>query len=120
MIESFADAPGSRSALELSIEETEIVTPPEKTHKLTVVSAPVITTFEEDSVSTVEMAVEESVTPVETPLPLEIPKPTVKPKRLIRDNDPALNYLDSVPTTLMVETAASAVCTHLFPNGVAQ
>ena len=88
-----------------SIEETEVVTPPEKTHKLTVVSAPVITTFEEDSVPTVEMPLKESLTPVETPLALETPKPTAKPKRLIRDNDPALNYLDSVPTALIVETA---------------
>ncbi len=89
----------------LSLEETEVVTPPEKTHKLTVVSAPVITTFEEDSVLAVEMRVEDPVTPVENALPLETPKPTVKPKRLIRDNDPALNYLDSVPTTLVVEAA---------------
>jgi uncharacterized RDD family membrane protein YckC len=89
----------------LSIEETEVLTPREKTHKLTVVSAPVITTFEEDSVPTVEFPIEDSVTPVEIPLAPEIPKPTVKPKRLIRDNDPALNYLDSVPTTLMVENA---------------
>jgi uncharacterized RDD family membrane protein YckC len=70
-----------------------------------VVSAPVITTFEEDSVPVVEATVEDSVPTVELPVSVEITKPTVKPKRLLRDNDPALNYLDSVPTTLMVETA---------------
>lgn len=86
-------------------EETEITARPEKIHKLTVVSAPVITTFEEESVPILEASVEASIAPVEDPPPLEIPKPTVKPKRLIRDNDPALNYLDSVPTALVVETA---------------
>lgn len=76
-----------------TIGENEIITPPEKTHKLSVVSAPVIT------------AGEDSVPTLWTLAPHENPKPTVKPKRLLRDNDPVLNYLDSVPTTLMVETA---------------
>ncbi len=105
LIDASEDAFAETAEAPSSIEETEITAPPEKTHKLTVVSAPVITTFEEESVPILEARVEDSIAPVEDPPPLEIPKPTVKPKRLIRDNDPALNYLDSVPTALMVETA---------------
>ena len=74
------------------IEENEIIAPPEKTHKLSVVAAPVIS------------AVEELVQNVEASPPLVEPKTPVKPKRLIRDTDPALNYLDSVPTAQKLES----------------
>jgi uncharacterized RDD family membrane protein YckC len=83
------------------IEEPEITNPLEKTHKLSVVSAPVIT------------AAEESIPTIETPSPLEDLRPPVKPKRLIRDNDPALNYLDSVPITLKVESEETR-CAPIF------
>jgi uncharacterized RDD family membrane protein YckC len=88
-----------------SIEENEITTPPEKTHKLSVVSAPVIT------------ATEDLVHSVEAPSLLDDSKTPVKPKRLIRDNDPALNYLDSVPTTLKVdieETRSAPIFFRVF------
>lgn len=53
--------------------------PPEKVHGLAVVPSPVVT-------------------------PAEASQRTRKPKRLIRDNDPALNYLDSVPTAERLDT----------------
>lgn len=38
------------------------------------------------------------------PMPRTAPtQPTPKPRRMIAENDPALNYLDSVPTSLRVE-----------------
>jgi uncharacterized RDD family membrane protein YckC len=41
---------------------------------------------------------------VPTPAPkTEAPELRIKPKRLIRDNDPALNYLDSIPTAALVD-----------------
>jgi uncharacterized RDD family membrane protein YckC/predicted nucleic acid-binding Zn-ribbon protein len=53
--------------------------PPEKLHNLAVVPSPVVNQAE----------------------PSEPPR---KPKRLIRDNDPALNYLDAVPTAERLDT----------------
>jgi uncharacterized RDD family membrane protein YckC len=85
-----------------TIDEDEIVAPPERTHKLTVVSAPVIT-IEQLAPPVEEPPALEDAEPVEDENPLVDLKPSVKPKRLIRDNDPALNYLDSVPTTVVVE-----------------
>ena len=67
-------------AFEPEVPEVEPVVTVEKTHHLAVVS------------------VSEPVAP---PVTVEPPKP---PKRLIRDdNDPALNYLDSITKTLCVE-----------------
>jgi uncharacterized RDD family membrane protein YckC len=44
-----------------------------------------------------------AVVPPPAPAPVKLPEPP-KPKRLIRDDhDPALNYLDSLPTTLGVD-----------------
>ena len=41
---------------------------------------------------------------VPTPAPkTEVHESRIKPKRLIRDNDPALNYLDSIPTATVVD-----------------
>ena len=100
--EAFAEAADEPAG----IDETEVSAPPEKTHRLTVVSAPLIAlsapviTTTEELVSTVE----DAPAPLEDLKPPEELRPTVKPKRLIRDNDPALNYLDSVPTTVKVES----------------
>lgn len=59
--------------------ESDVESKPEKTHNLTVVPNPAATTEEPASI-------------------------TRKPKRLIGEtNDPALNYLDTVPTALLVE-----------------
>lgn len=78
-------------------EESQAV--PEKTHHLSVVSTPGSFAVEELP------AIEESPV-IEAPVLLEEkPNVTVKPTRLIRDNDPALNYLDAVPTTVHVECA---------------
>jgi uncharacterized RDD family membrane protein YckC len=48
-----------------------------------------------------------------------VPPPSPKPKRLIRDdNDPALNYLDSLPTTVGVDVAHhSAPIAHRILSG---
>ncbi len=67
---------------EIKVNETP--PPSERVHNLAVVPAPLIT---------------EVTTTAQT---LQLPKP----KRLIRDdNDPALNYLDSLPTTVGVDVA---------------
>ena len=61
------------------VSESDVESKPEKTHNLTVVPNPATTTEEPASI-------------------------TRKPKRLIGEtNDPALNYLDTVPTALLVE-----------------
>ena len=66
----------------LDLEPAEDLTPatkPEKVHNLAVVPTPAVIT--------------------------EIPQEPRKPRRIIDDqNDPALNYLDSIPTSLIVET----------------
>ena len=68
-------------AFEPEVPEVEPVVTVEKTHHLAVV------------------AVSEPVAP-----PVEPPTPKAAPKRLIRDdNDPALNYLDSITKTLCVD-----------------
>ena len=68
-------------AFEPEVPEIEPVVTVEKTHHLAVV------------------AVSEPVAP-----PVEPPTPKAAPKRLIRDdNDPALNYLDSITKTLCVD-----------------
>ena len=68
-------------AFEPEVPEAEPVVTVEKTHHLAVV------------------AVSEPVAP-----PVEPPTPKAAPKRLIRDdNDPALNYLDSITKTLCVD-----------------
>ena len=68
-------------AFEPEVPEVEPVVTVEKTHHLAVV------------------AVSEPVAP-----PVEPPTPKAAPKRLIRDdNDPALNYLDSISKTLCVD-----------------
>jgi uncharacterized RDD family membrane protein YckC len=72
------DSPNCGSVEPATASLEDIPPPIEKSHNLVVVSAPVV------------------------PPPLEI---KLKPKRLIGDdvNDPALNYLDAVPTTIHVE-----------------
>lgn len=61
------------------VSESDVESKPEKTHNLTVVPNPAATTEEPASI-------------------------TRKPKRVIGEtNDPALNYLDTVPTALLVE-----------------
>ncbi len=86
-------------------EETEPT--PDRTHHLSVVATPIVVAVEEVP------AIEEcAAVGVEEPLEIEASIAPVavaekvivaKPKRLIRDNDPALDYLDSVPTTVRVE-----------------
>ena len=72
-----------------SLEKTEVA-PAEKTHNLVVVPSPSAT---------------------EEPAPEVI----LKPKRLIRDDhDPALNYLDSIPTTVVVDSSAYRSAPVLF------
>ncbi len=62
----------------------EVVTKPERVHNLAVVPTPEVTAFE---------------APPET-----APEPR-KPRRLIDDrNDPCLNYLDSISTSVLVES----------------
>ncbi|HKO97468.1 MAG TPA: RDD family protein [Pyrinomonadaceae bacterium] len=85
--------------------EDEVV--PERTHHLSVVAPPVAVTVEEPPLMIEAPALSAPV--IEEPL-IEEPAITeqstvaVKPKRLIRDNDPALDYLDSVPTTVHLES----------------
>jgi uncharacterized RDD family membrane protein YckC len=70
----------------------EVVSKPERVHNLAVVPTPEVTTPE---VTTPE------VTTAEAP-----PAPR-KPRRVIDDrNDPCLNYLDSIPTSIRVESRA--------------
>jgi uncharacterized RDD family membrane protein YckC len=69
--------------------------PPEKTHYLTVVASQPVPQTEPPTI-------EDSGVADNDPLPNEATV-AVKPKRLIRDNDPALDYLDSVPTTVLVD-----------------
>jgi uncharacterized RDD family membrane protein YckC len=65
------------SAGALANESQNIQSPPERVHNLAVVPTPSPKT--------------------------EAPESKIKPKRLIRDNDPALNYLDSIPTATLVD-----------------
>jgi uncharacterized RDD family membrane protein YckC len=68
----------------------EVVSKPERVHNLAVVPTPEVTTPE---VTTAE------ITTVDAP-----PAPR-KPRRVIDDrNDPCLNYLDSIPTSIRVES----------------
>lgn len=75
---------------------TDSSPPPEKIHNLAVVPSPAVQ-------------------------PVELPSPP-KPKRLIRDDlhDPALNYLDSLPTTVGVDIRShnSARMSSRFLSGV--
>ncbi|HEU4933792.1 MAG TPA: RDD family protein [Pyrinomonadaceae bacterium] len=52
---------------------------------------------------TVEKAHHLSVVPVSEPVALPIETPKAPPKRLIKDDDPALNYLDSISGNLCVD-----------------
>lgn len=71
------------SAVDESVSD-EVVTKPERVHNLAVVPTPEVTAFE---------------APPET-----APEPR-KPRRLIDDrNDPCLNYLDSISTSVLVES----------------
>lgn len=85
------------SAVSLQEEPDFTPTRPERTHNLAVVPPQIICELtnpeaEMENVSEVE----------ETP----VPEPTRKPKRLIGDlNDPALNYLDSIPIGIWVDAA---------------
>lgn len=83
----------------------EIEAAPDRTHHLSVVASPVtvvveeLPVIEEAATDVVEDAVE-----IEDSIGHAVENvAAVKPKRLIRDNDPALDYLDSVPTTVRVE-----------------
>ena len=67
------------------VEESQPEAKPERVHNLAVVPTP-------------------EPEEVESPEKIEAPKEVRKPIRMIGDqNDPALNYLDSIPTTIMVD-----------------
>jgi uncharacterized RDD family membrane protein YckC len=87
----------TESAVSLQ-EEPDFPAPrPERTHNLAVVPPQIVT----DSVIC-------ELEPVDTPVIEDppVPEPTRKPKRLIGDlNDPALNYLDSIPVAICVDAA---------------
>ncbi|MEP6913316.1 MAG: RDD family protein [bacterium] len=78
---------------------------PEKIHNLAVVPPQV-------------QFVTSAIDPVDAPVvdDTEPPKPTIKPKRLILGdlNDPALNYLDSIPVTVWLDVAEKRSAPILF------
>lgn len=85
------------------VEEIQPEAKPERVHNLAVVPAP----------EPVE---------VESPEKLEAPKEVRKPIRMIGDqNDPALNYLDRVPTTLTVDARGHEAASILLrvPGAIA-
>ena len=78
------------------------ISKPERVHNLAVVPMPAppeaelseTTTVASETVATSEVAITE----------MPMTEPARKPRRIIDDqNDPALNYLDSVPTTIIVD-----------------
>jgi uncharacterized RDD family membrane protein YckC len=80
-LESTPDKPSTTPAVTLDLEPrtVEVQAQPEKTHNLVVV-------------------------PPQTPIATEKkPERKVAAKRLISDNDPALNYLDAISTTMCVD-----------------
>ena len=86
-VSSFIDQPALDSFAATEFEEHETPAPPEKLHNLAVVPNP-----------PAQLHIEENET--------EVPRTTtVKPKRLIGGdpNDPALNYLDRIPTAPRVD-----------------
>jgi uncharacterized RDD family membrane protein YckC len=84
------------SAVSLGAEEYP-VTRPERTHNLAVVPPQIICD------SDIPEAEPQDVPLVEE---IPVPEPTKKPRRLIGDlNDPALNYLDSIPVAICVDVA---------------
>ncbi|MEK6280754.1 MAG: RDD family protein [Acidobacteriota bacterium] len=98
-VELLANEPGTIE----EPSENKVVTQGEKTHRLSVVSAPIISeaAVTADALETLE----------------EDSKTTVKPKRLIRENDPALNYLDSISITVKLdleETRSAPVFFRMF------
>jgi uncharacterized RDD family membrane protein YckC len=85
------------SAVSLQQESDIPAARPERTHKLAVVPPQVVC----------ELVVPDPE-PVAAPVFEDppVPEPTRKPKRLIGDlNDPALNYLDSIPVAICVDAA---------------
>jgi uncharacterized RDD family membrane protein YckC len=84
------------SAVSLQEEPAFPAARPERTHNLAVVPPQVVSDL-------VICEPEPVAAPVEEP---PAPEPTKKPRRLIGDlNDPALNYLDSIPVAICVDVA---------------
>jgi uncharacterized RDD family membrane protein YckC len=85
------------SAVSLREEPDYAVARPERTHNLAVVPPQVISEPAIPAAEPGEVSVSEEAPVLE---------PTRKPKRLIGDlNDPALNYLDSIPVAICVDVA---------------
>jgi len=82
----------------------EIISKPERVHNLAVVPTPEVTQTEEVSKAE-EVSPAEEVRLAERVAPAEVAPEKRKPRRVIGEqNDPALNYLDSVPTAIRVES----------------
>lgn len=101
-------------ALELNQTEETNSAPtakPERVHNLAVVPMPAIPQTETIEAETDELLtatepdeISNSIETSEVAPETETTKVTTKPRRIIDDrNDPALNYLDSVPTTITVD-----------------
>ena len=104
----------SEPALAPADEVTAAVARPEKLHNLAVVPSPPVVVSPPPVVVPPPPVVVPPPPVVVPPPPVVVPPPPViasvipekprKPRRLIDQNDPALNYLDSIPRCVTVET----------------
>jgi uncharacterized RDD family membrane protein YckC len=95
-------------------EDPFTATRPERTHNLAVVPPQIVSEIANEIVN-------DPVIPDPEPLAAPVieeptaPQPARKPKRLIGDlNDPALNYLDSIPVAICVDAAQRRSAPVLF------